>query len=150
MTAVASPKRTRPGSSAALYFWIAVGSGLGGAARLWCVEMSARVFGEGFPWGILLVNMLGSFAIGFYFTLAGPGGRLHVRPTVNQFVMTGLCGGYTTFSAFSLDTLHLARDGRLLAAGANVVLSLSLCLLSVWLGHALAARLRGPEQSAGT
>lgn len=147
MTAVPTPRRGWQGPSATFYFWIAIGSGIGGAARLWCAEMSARAFGEGFPWGILLVNVLGSFIIGFFFTFAGPGGRLHVRPAVSQFVMTGLCGGYTTFSAFSLDTLHLMRDGRLVAAGANVALSLALGLLSVWLGHALAARLSGPGRS---
>ncbi len=124
-----------------LYVWIAVGSGIGGAARFWCSEMSAQLLGEAFPWGILLVNAAGSFIIGFFFTYTGPDGRLLVSSTTRQFVMTGLCGGYTTFSAFSLDTLHLMRDGRVLAAGANVVLSVALCLLFVWLGHALAARL---------
>ena len=132
--------------SAALYLWIAVGSGIGGAARLGCAEMSAWAFGEGFPWGILLVNVLGSFVIGFYFALAGPGGRLHARPVVNQLVMTGLCGGFTTFSAFSLDTLQLLREARPAAAGANVVLSVAMCLLLVWLGHALAGRLGRPRR----
>jgi CrcB protein len=139
--------RDRLGPSAALYVWIAVGSGIGGAARFWCTEMSARLLGgEAFPWGILLVNVAGSLVIGFFFTYSGPDGRLHVSTTTRQFVMTGLCGGYTTFSAFSLDTLNLMRDGRIFAAGANVVLSLALCLLFAWLGHALAARLNRPAR----
>jgi CrcB protein len=124
-----------------LYAWIALGSGIGGAGRFWCAEMSARLFGVAFPWGILFVNVVGSFVIGFLFTYSGPDGRRPVSATTRQFVMTGLCGGYTTFSAFSLDTLNLMRDGRLFAAGANVALSLALCLLFVWLGHALAATL---------
>jgi fluoride exporter len=138
--------RDRLGPSAVLYAWIALGSGIGGATRFWCAETSARLLGEGFPWGILLVNVAGSLVIGFFFTYSGPDGRLLVSTTTRQFVMTGLCGGYTTFSAFSLDTLNLMRDGRPFAAGANVVLSLALCLLFVWLGHALAARLNRPAR----
>ena len=134
------------GPSAMLYMWIAVGSGIGGAARFWCAEMSAQLLGKAFPWGILLVNVAGSLVIGFFFTYGGTDGRRPVSTTARQFVMTGLCGGYTTFSAFSLDTLNLMRDGRLFAAGANVVLSLALCLLFVWLGHALAATLSRPAR----
>ena len=128
-----------------LYLWIALGSGLGGVARLACAEAAAWLFGGAFPWGILIINALGSFVIGFFFTYTGPDGRLLVSSTTRQFVMTGLCGGYTTFSAFSLDTLNLMRDGRLPAAGANIVLSLLACLLFVWAGHALAARLTRPR-----
>jgi CrcB protein len=140
------PRDARLGPSAVLYAWIAVGSGIGGVARFWCAETSARLLGEGFPWGILLVNVVGSLLIGFFFTCSGPNGRLPVSTTTRHFVMTGLCGGYTTFSAFSLDTLNLMRDGRLFAAGANVVLSLALCLLFVWLGHVLAATLNRPAR----
>ena len=129
------------GPRGAIYFWIALGSGLGGVARLWCANMALLVFGEAFPWGILLVNIAGSFVIGLFFALTGPEGRLQVSTTARQFVMTGLCGGYTTFSAFSLDTMGLMRDGRALAAGANVVLSVALCIGAACLGHAVAARL---------
>jgi fluoride exporter len=129
-----------------LYLWIALGSGIGGVARFACAEAAAWLFGGAFPWGILIINALGSFVIGFFFTYTGPDGRLPVSPTTRQFVMAGLCGGYTTFSAFSLDTLDLMRDGRLLAAGANIVLSLLVCLLLVWAGHALAAKLARPRR----
>jgi CrcB protein len=128
------------GPRGAIYFWIALGSGLGGVARLWCAEMAPRVFGEAFPWGILLVNIAGSFVIGLFFALTGPEGSLRVSTTARQFVMTGLCGGYTTFSAFSLDTLSLMRDGRVVATGANVILSVALCIGAAWLGHVLAVR----------
>lgn len=127
-----------------LYLWTAVGSGIGGAARVWCAHMSAQLFGEAFPWGMLLVNTAGSFVIGFFFTLSGPGGRLPASSATRLFVMAGLCGGFTTFSAFSLDTLNLVREGRMPAACANVALSVGLCLLLVWLGHLLAARLSRP------
>jgi CrcB protein len=130
-----------PGPRGAIYLWIAVGSGLGGVARLGCANIAPRVFGDAFPWGILLVNIAGSFVIGLFYALTGPEGRFRVSTTARQFVMTGLCGGYTTFSAFSLDTLDLMRDGRLLAAGANMVLSVALCIAAAWAGHAAAVRL---------
>jgi CrcB protein len=125
----------------ASYLWIAVGSALGGVFRYWCSGVAARVIGETFPWGTLIVNIVGSFVIGLFFTLTGPDGRLLVSSTARQFVMVGLCGGYTTFSSFSLQTLNLIRDGELMLAGANVVASVLMCMLAVWLGHAAAAQL---------
>ena len=124
-----------------LYFWIALGSAIGGAARYWCSGLAARTIGEVFPWGTLLVNVLGSFVIGFFATLTGPDGRLLVSTTARQFVMVGFCGGFTTFSSFSLQTLNLIRDGDWLRAGLNVAGSAALCLLAVWLGHVAAAGL---------
>jgi CrcB protein len=124
-----------------MYFWIAVGSGLGGAARYWCSGLAARMIGETFPWGTLIVNVVGSFIIGLVFTLTGPDGRVFVSATARQFVLTGLCGGYTTFSSFSLQTLNLIENGQFLYAGANIVGSVVLCLLAVWLGHIAAVAL---------
>jgi CrcB protein len=123
------------------YFWIAVGSALGGMLRYWCSGVTARLIGETFPWGTLLVNVTGSFVIGLFFTLTGPDGRLLVSLHARQFVMVGLCGGFTTFSAFSLQTLTLLQDGEVLNAGANIAASVLLCLLAVWLGHVAAAQL---------
>jgi CrcB protein len=123
----------------ASYFWIAVGSALGGIARYWCSGVAARLIGETFPWGTLIVNVIGSFIIGFFATLTGPDGRLLVPSVTRQFVMVGLCGGYTTFSSFSLQTLNLTTDDEYLYAGLNIVLSVVLCLLAVWLGSILAA-----------
>jgi CrcB protein len=124
-----------------MYFWIAVGSGLGGAARYWCSGLAARLIGETFPWGTLIVNVVGSFIIGIVFTLTGPDGRLFISATARQFIMTGLCGGYTTFSSFSLQTLNLIENGQFLYAGANIIGSVVLCLLAVWLGHIAAVAL---------
>jgi CrcB protein len=121
------------------YFWIAVGSALGGVARYGCSEMAARLIGGTFPWGTLFVNILGSLVIG---VAAGvPAARLSADSAVRMFVMVGLCGGYTTFSAFSLQTLQLLQTGEWALAGLNIAGSVALCLLAVWLGHAAALRL---------
>lgn len=117
------------------YLWIAIGSALGGMGRYWVSGIVAQLFGETFPWGTIIVNVSGSFVIGFFGTLTAPDGRLLVSANVRQFVMVGLCGGYTTFSSFSLQTLNQARDGEWIAAGANIGLSVLLCLMAVWLGH---------------
>jgi CrcB protein len=130
-----------------LYMLIALGSGTGAVARAACGQVGIWLFGNAFPWGILIVNAVGSFIIGFFFTVTSPDGRWFASSTTRQFVMTGLCGGYTTFSSFSLDTLNLMRDGRLVAAGANVMLSLTACLLFVWIGHILAADLNRPHKA---
>jgi CrcB protein len=124
--------------SLALYLWIALGSALGGVARFFCTGLAARLLGETFPWGTLFVNVLGSFIIGFFATITGPDGRIFAGTTTRQFVMTGILGGFTTFSSFSLQTLNLANDGEWLQAGGNVAGSVVLCLLAVWLGHLLA------------
>jgi len=123
----------------AAYLWIAVGSALGGMARFGCSGLAARLVGETFPWGTLLVNVVGSFIIGLFATLTGPDGRVFVDTLTRQFVMLGICGGYTTFSSFSLQTLSLLQDGEWWLAGANIALSLIACLIAVWTGYALAA-----------
>ena len=117
------------------YFWICLGSALGGACRYWISGVIAHRYGESFPHGTLLVNVSGCFLIGAIAALNEPGGRFLAGPAGRQFLMVGLLGGYTTFSSFSLQTLNLARDGEWLYAGANVVLSMVLCLAAVWLGH---------------
>ena len=123
----------------ASYFWIAVGSALGGMARYWCSGVAARLVGETFPWGTLVINIVGSFIIGFFAALTGPDGRVEVGTTVRQFVTIGLCGGYTTFSSFSIQTLSLAQDGEWFRAGAYIVASVVCCLIAVWAGYLLAA-----------
>jgi CrcB protein len=133
MTAAAT--RFRPLTTA---LWIALGSAVGGVLRYWCSGLVARAFGETFPWGTLIVNVAGSALIGLFATLSAPEGRLLIGSVQRQFVMLGLLGGFTTFSSFSLQTLALAQNGEWLRAGANVVGSVVLCLIGVWLGHALA------------
>ncbi|MDD5351377.1 MAG: fluoride efflux transporter CrcB [Chthoniobacteraceae bacterium] len=123
------------------YLIIAVGGALGSVLRFWVSGAVAQRFGEFFPFGTLIVNITGSFVIGFFATLTAPEGRFLAGPGVRQFVMLGVCGGYTTFSSFSLQTLNLAREGEWFSAGANAVVSLVACLVAVALGHALALTL---------
>jgi fluoride exporter len=122
-----------------LYGCIATGSVLGGLTRY----LASVVFqlGSPFPWATLFVNVTGSFIIGFYNTLSGPDGRLFVSAQQRQFVMTGFCGGYTTFSTFSLETVRLLGAGMRQTALLNIFISLVSWLLAVWLGHLLANRL---------
>lgn len=117
---------------------IFMGGGLGSLARWLASGYVARHWGETFPLGTLFVNVTGSFLIGLFAGLTGPEGRFYAPATFRQFFMLGVCGGYTTFSSFSLQTLALAQDAQWFKAGANAALSLVLCLLAVWLGHALA------------
>ncbi len=117
------------------YFWIMIGGALGSGARFWASGVVANRFGETFPYGTLFVNVTGSFLIGAFAALTDPAGVTLVSPRVRQFVMIGICGGYTTFSSFSLQTMDLARDGDWLRAGLNSVLSLVCCLVAVWLGR---------------
>ena len=117
------------------YFLVAVGSMLGGTLRFWLSGLIANSVGWAFPLGTLVINITGSIAVGFFSTLTGPEGRVLVPGPWRQFFMIGVCGGYTTFSSFSLQTLTLAQDGEWLQAGLNIVLSVVLCLVGVWLGH---------------
>jgi CrcB protein len=121
--------------------WIAVGGALGSLARYWVSEAIALAVGPAFPWGTLLVNVTGSFVIG-----AAAGGtigdtRLIASPFVRQFVMVGLCGGYTTFSAFSLQTVSMLQVGDVGRATLNVVGSVGACLVATAAGYALAVAL---------
>jgi CrcB protein len=120
------------------YIWVAIGGALGTTGRYWLSGVVARLIGETFPWGTLIINVTGSFFIGFFAALTGPDGRVYVGSAARQFVMIGICGGYTTFSSFSLQTLNLVNDGEWVQAGANVGLSLVLCLIAVWAGFLLA------------
>lgn len=123
------------------YLWVGLGSALGGMGRYWCSGFIARNFGEIFPWGTIIVNVAGSLLIGFLATSLAGDGRLLVAPDARAFLMIGICGGYTTFSSFSLETLNLMRDGEWTWAVANVVFSVVLCLIAVWLGHVGASAL---------
>ena len=122
--------------------WIALGGALGSVARYW-IAVWALPISRGLPWGTILINVAGSFAIGLFGTLTLANGRHPAPETVRLFFMVGVCGGFTTFSSFSLQTLDLLRTGAWGRALANAGLSLLLCLGAVALGHALGAALNG-------
>ena len=119
------------------YLWVALGGALGSVARFGLNGLISARFGETFPWGTLIINVTGSFLIGVFAAVAAPDGRYLPSPGVRQFLMIGVCGGYTTFSSFSLQTLNLLRDREWLYAGGNVILSVVLCMIAVWLGYLL-------------
>ena len=121
------------------YLWVAIGGALGSVSRFWLNGIMSGKFGETFPWGTLVVNVTGSFVIGIIAALAIPEGRMdsQSRAFATQFLMIGICGGYTTFSSFSLQTLNLLRDREWLYACGNVILSVVLCMIAVWLGYLL-------------
>jgi CrcB protein len=126
----------------ASYLWIGIGGALGSVGRYWLNGLVSARF-ETFPMGTLVINVLGSFIIGIFAALTMPEGRMSSegRAFATQFVMIGLCGGFTTFSSFSLQTLNLLRDREWLYAGGNVLLSVIVCLVATWLGYLLGAAL---------
>jgi CrcB protein len=121
---------------------IAAGGAIGTLGR-YGLSVLAMPISEDLPWGTILINILGSFVIGFFGTLTLATGKFPVSENFRLFVIVGLCGGFTTFSAFSLQTLDLIRDGWLIRASANILLSVTLCVGAVAVGHSLAAWLNG-------
>lgn len=121
------------------YLWIAIGGAVGSMARYGVGGLVSNKFGETFPWGTLVVNISGSFVIGFLGAITAAEGKMSPQSRVfaTQLLITGVCGGYTTFSSFSLQTLNLLRDREWLYAGGNILLSVLLCMVAVWLGYLL-------------
>ncbi len=119
--------------------WVAValGGALGSLARFWLTGVVAALTGPSFPWGTLLINVLGSFVIGLVagFTLTQV--RIAVHPDIRIFLMTGICGGFTTFSAFSLQTLELMQSGEIVPALGYAAGSVVLCVAATLCGWTL-------------
>ncbi len=122
--------------------WVALGGALGSALRYW-IAVWALPLSRTLPLGTIAINIAGSFVIAFFGTLTLSGGRFPAPESARLFVMVGLCGGFTTFSSFSLQTLDLLRGGAWVRALVNVAVSVILCLASVAAGHALAAHWNG-------
>lgn len=118
---------------------ITLGGAIGTLAR-YAVSVLALPISRDLPWGTILINVSGSFVIGLFGTLTLAHGRYPLPESARLFVMIGICGGYTTFSSFSLQTLDLMRSGSLVRAALNVALSVVLCVIAVALGHLIAAR----------
>jgi fluoride exporter len=121
------------------YLWVALGGASGSVLRFWVNDLVLQKSQSSFPLGILVINVTGSFLIGIFAAFTDPDGRIMASPGVRQFLMIGICGGYTTFSSFSLETLKRMQDGDWFYAGVNIVLSVVLCLVAVWLGYLLGA-----------
>jgi len=121
------------------YFWVAIGGAVGSVARYALGGAVSERFGSSFPIGTLVVNVLGSFIIGVLAALTIPEGKMssETRAFTVQFLMVGICGGFTTFSSFSRETLALIQDRQWLYAGGNILLSVVLCMIAVWLGYLL-------------
>jgi CrcB protein len=117
------------------YLWIGLGGALGSIARHWCNGVITMMAGASFPWGTLVINVLGSVVIGFAAATMHDGGRFPASEDARAFLMVGICGGYTTFSAFSLQTLSLIQGGQWLPAAGNIGLSVMLCIGGAWLGY---------------
>jgi fluoride exporter len=116
---------------------VAIGGALGSVARFWLTGVMTVLTGPWFPWGTLLINVLGSFVIGVAtgFTLTPV--RIAMHPDLRIFVMTGLCGGFTTFSAFSLQTLELMQAGEVAPALGYAIGSVVLCIIATYGGWML-------------
>jgi CrcB protein len=123
-------------SVSGLLTWLAVAAGgaLGSLARFWMTGAVASLTGSRFPWGTLLINILGSFVIGGVAGLTLTPARMGMHPDARIFLMVGICGGFTTFSAFSLQTLELIQTGDTIPALLYIAGSVVLCVLFVWFG----------------
>jgi fluoride exporter len=116
---------------------VAVGGAVGSVARFWLASAMTVLTGPRFPWGTLLINVLGSFVIGLVagFTLTPV--RVSMAPDIRIFLMTGVCGGFTTFSAFSLQTLDLLQNGDVVPAFGYAIGSVVLCVIATYCGWLL-------------
>lgn len=117
---------------------VMLGGALGTLARYTVSVLTASISRD-LPWGTIIINITGSCLIGFFGTLTLASGRFPVSENMRLFVMVGFCGGYTTFSSFSLQTLDLMRSGAFLRAGFNMIASVILCILAVAVGHYVAS-----------
>ncbi len=118
-----------------------MGGAIGSVLRYWLGNTVALAVGSEFPWGTLLINIIGSFVISFFGLLTGAHGRLGVPDEARIFVTVGICGGFTTFSSFSLQTADLMAAGELVAAACYIVSSVALCVAGTFLGYWLATRI---------
>ena len=113
---------------------VAVGGAAGSVARYWTGLAAIRVWPTAFPWGTLVINVAGSFIIGWFGALSAASGACPASTDVRLLVLVGFCGGYTTFSSFSLQTVELLRAGNWIGASANIILSVTFCMAAVLAG----------------
>ncbi|WP_341990867.1 fluoride efflux transporter CrcB [Azorhizobium sp. AG788] len=131
------------------YGYVAIGGAIGSMMRFGLNRWLSSFLGDAFPWGTIVINVSGSFAIGLFAAFFASNTRLEIPLEYRQLVLVGLCGGFTTFSSFSLQTLVLLHSGEAGRAMVNVVLSVVLCLLAVSLGYMLPSALSAGTRSLG-
>lgn len=123
------------GNAARYYAAVGLGSALGAVARHLCSVGLLAALGPQLPWGTLAVNVLGSFLIGLHAAMTVNDGRYPAGPLARPFFQAGFCGGFTTFSIFSLETVLMVGDGAIATAGLYAAISASLWLAGVAAGH---------------
>lgn len=118
------------------YLIIGTGGFIGSVLRYWTSVNAYKIFGEKFPYGTFIVNVIGCLLIGFIAEISE--NRFLITPEVRTFLMIGFLGGYTTFSTFGYETFMLLQDKDYLTASLNIFLSVIVCLASVWIGALIA------------
>lgn len=118
---------------------IAGGGAVGALLRFWAAGWVYSLLGRAFPWGTLVVNVVGSLLMGFLYVMLVE--RMSTAPEWRALLLVGFLGAFTTFSTFSLETLNLIEDGQLLRAMMNVALSVVLCIVAAWGGMVLGRQL---------
>ncbi len=126
--------------------FVMIGGAIGTFAR-YAISVLAAPYSQSLPWGTIGINIIGSFIIGLFGALTLAHGRFPVSDNLRLFVMVGVCGGFTTFSSFSLQTLELLRSGAIVRAAVNVVASVVLCIFAVAIGHFVASYFNGGASS---
>jgi CrcB protein len=115
------------------YVLVSLGAAVGGALRYWLSNYVYKFLPENFPYGTLAVNVIGSFLVGFFIFYLSD--REIISTNLKLLLTVGFCGGFTTFSTFSLETVNLLHDSEFLLAGFNILLNFFLCLLGVYLAY---------------
>jgi fluoride exporter len=117
------------------YLVVGAGAAIGGMARYWLSHFVQKYFATAFPYGTMTINIVGSFALGFFMYYLSA--RKMISSEMQLFLTVGFCGGFTTFSTFSLETVNLLRDSEFLLGGINIVGSVVLCLLGTYLAYVI-------------
>ncbi len=115
------------------YIYVSLGAAIGGALRFWLSNFTYKFLPETFPYGTLVVNVIGSFFLGlimFYFNQ-----RELLGPNLRVFLAVGVCGGFTTFSTFSLETMNLFKESQVLFGFYNIILNIFLSFAAIYLAY---------------
>jgi fluoride exporter len=114
------------------YLIVALGGAVGSTLRFWAGAFLGGRLGTRFPYGTFVINVTASFLIGFIMTVLAE--RAHLSPNWTYLLVVGFLGGYSTFSSFEWETFRVVQDGELLIGALNVILSVTVGFIAVWLG----------------